>query len=453
MLDRISQLYTEWKSLQPLKPEDQRRLDEKFRLEFNYNSNHIEGNTLTYGQTKLLLIFGTTEGVHELREYEEMKAHDVALKMIIEEAQDKERPLTENFIRTLNETILVRPFWKDAQTPDGQSTRMEVKVGEYKSRPNHVRTATDDIFHYASVEETPVMMKDLVNWYNAEIIKAELTPLEIASLLHYRYIRIHPFEDGNGRVARLLVNYVLFRYEYPMVIIQTKDKNNYLRTLNRCDVEVGLEPSQGVNASIGKIQPFIEYIGEQLVHSFDISIKAGKGESIEEEDDFEKQLTLLQRKLKRSEIERPSFNKEYYKEIMEQVYYPLAEKINESLILINKFFRKNEIFGGFSLKGDNGGYLRINPLVRDNDGYNSDHINSVSEVFFQYNSSNSLNPKLKNLSIEIKVKITFKVDEYLIDCISSRKYNYGQYPTLEDLDGIIGQYKQEVLNKLDNAIK
>src|ERR1035437_2701001 len=213
MLDRISQLYTEWKSLQPLKPEDQRRLDEKFRLEFNYNSNHIEGNTLTYGQTKLLLIFGTTEGVDELREYEEMKAHDVALKMIIEEAQDKERPLTENFIRTLNETILVRPFWKDAQTPDGQSTRMEVKVGEYKSRPNHVRTATDDIFHYASVEETPVMMKDLVNWYNAEIIKAELTPLEIASLLHYRYIRIHPFEDGNGRVARLLVNYVLFRSE------------------------------------------------------------------------------------------------------------------------------------------------------------------------------------------------------------------------------------------------
>ena len=67
-MNRIEQLYSEWISLQPLKPEDKKRLDEKFRLEFNYNSNHIEGNTLTYGQTKLLLIFGDTTGNAKLQE-------------------------------------------------------------------------------------------------------------------------------------------------------------------------------------------------------------------------------------------------------------------------------------------------------------------------------------------------------------------------------------------------
>ena len=61
-MNKIQQLFDEWQRLQPLKPEDQTRLTQKFMLEFNYNSNHLEGNTLTYGQTKLLLMFGETQG-------------------------------------------------------------------------------------------------------------------------------------------------------------------------------------------------------------------------------------------------------------------------------------------------------------------------------------------------------------------------------------------------------
>lgn len=61
-----------------MQPEWQKKLDEKFRLEFNFNSNHLEGNTLTYGETKMLFLFEKTQGNHELIEYEEMRAHDVA---------------------------------------------------------------------------------------------------------------------------------------------------------------------------------------------------------------------------------------------------------------------------------------------------------------------------------------------------------------------------------------
>ena len=150
-MNRIEQLYNEWISLQPLKPEDKKRLDEKFRLEFNYNSNHIEGNTLTYGQAKLLLIFGDTTGNAKLQDYEEMRAHEVGFNITTQEAKDIERPLSEAFIRELNKTILVRPFWKDAVTDVGQPTRMEVRIGEYKSRPNHVQTATGEIFYYAKI--------------------------------------------------------------------------------------------------------------------------------------------------------------------------------------------------------------------------------------------------------------------------------------------------------------
>ena len=134
-LDEIESLTKEINSLSKLSPDIENKLWRKYRLEFNYNSNHMEGNTLTYGQTELLLIFEKTTGDHQTRELDEMKAHDVALKMVVELAQDKERDLNETFIKELNELILVRPFYKDATTPDGQKTRREITIGDYKKFP------------------------------------------------------------------------------------------------------------------------------------------------------------------------------------------------------------------------------------------------------------------------------------------------------------------------------
>ena len=96
-MNTIETLFKEWKSLQPVKEEYQQRLDQKFMLEFNYNSNHIEGNTLTYGQTEMLLKFGKSVDEANMKDLEEMKASNVGLKMVMEAALDKERPLTENF--------------------------------------------------------------------------------------------------------------------------------------------------------------------------------------------------------------------------------------------------------------------------------------------------------------------------------------------------------------------
>lgn len=210
--------------LQPLKAEYQQRLDKKIRLEFNYNSNHIEGNTLTYGETELLLIFDKTTGNHELREYEEMKAHDAAFELIKDWARDQERPLTEMGIKNLHEVLLVRPFWKDAETPEGHSTRRLIKVGNYKEFSNSVRLQNGEMFHYASPEENPILMGELIDWYRKEEQKAELHPVALAALLHYKFVRIHPFDDGNGRISRLLMNYVLFKHNLPPIIIKSSDK-------------------------------------------------------------------------------------------------------------------------------------------------------------------------------------------------------------------------------------
>lgn len=277
-MDALKKLFGQWQQTQPLDKRITEQLERQFRVDFNFNSNHLEGNTLTYGQTQLLFMFGETSGNAPLKDYEEMKAHNVGLEMVRQEALDPERPLTESFIRELNRVILVQDYWKDAVTPSGERTRMQIKVGEYKCRPNSVRTTTGEMFHYAAVEETPAFMCSLVRWYNQQESKGELSPVELAALLHYRYIRIHPFEDGNGRIARLLINYVLLRHGYPMIVIRTDDKQNYLRILHRCDVEVGLTPSDGANATIGQIAPFVNYIGSVVEErlQYILNVIAGK---------------------------------------------------------------------------------------------------------------------------------------------------------------------------------
>ena len=95
IFNRIGDLVNEIKTLPSINDDNSRKLNKKFRLEFNYNSNHLEGNTLTYSETKLLLFFDKTDGSHELRELEEMKAHDVAYKIIQDWAKNTKHPLTE----------------------------------------------------------------------------------------------------------------------------------------------------------------------------------------------------------------------------------------------------------------------------------------------------------------------------------------------------------------------
>jgi len=274
-MNSIEKLYREWLSLQPLKPELQHYMNQQFMFDFNYNSNHLEGNTLTYGQTKLLLLFGRTEGAGLMRDYEEMKAHNVGLELMKKEALDKQRSLSESFIRELNSIILVGDFYKTSRDGD---YRYKIHVGVYKTRPNSVITPAGELFNYASFEETPALMADLVKWYNDEERKGFLSPVELSALFHYRYIRIHPFEDGNGRIARLLVNYILYRHGYPMIVVPTTDRNNYLTILGKCDKITGTIPFDGANASIEQIKPFVDYIADYVEKKLSLVIPFAKGE-------------------------------------------------------------------------------------------------------------------------------------------------------------------------------
>jgi Fic family protein len=319
-LEQVKKLKESLDALLPMSVENERAFWKKIRLDWNYNSNHIEGNTLTYGETQLLLMFDKTTGDHELREYQEMKAHDVAIHMVKEWAKDKSRFLTENDIRELNEIILVQPYWKEAETYDGQPTRRQIKVGAYKEHPNSVRLKNGETFEYASPLETPQKMAELIEMYRNSTIREAVMN---AAQLHYSFIRIHPFDDGNGRVARLITNYELMKNDFPPIIVKSTEKEKYLTALQKADA--------------GDLAAFHEYIADQLIWSLELAINAAKGNNIEEKGDLDKKLALLKMEIANVDVDndmKVEFNKNIFLNIFDSW---LSELLKGLIVNIKKF--------------------------------------------------------------------------------------------------------------------
>lgn len=261
-------------SLRPIDKEQEARIMQKFRLDWNYHSNNLEGNSLTYGETKALIMFGITAQGKPLKDHSEIKGHNEAIDWVIEMVRG-DRPLTESFIRELHRLLLNDLY--------DEKLKKGIKLEAYKTTPNHVITETGETFYFATPEETPAKMADLMAWYNEKIEDENVNPILLAAEFHHKFIIIHPFEDGNGRTARILMNFILMKFGYPPVIIKTEDKVNYFAALRLADA--------------GNITAFIEYIAKNLNYSLEIMIAGAKGESIEEPDDIDKEIALLEKRL------------------------------------------------------------------------------------------------------------------------------------------------------------
>ncbi|EDP96640.1 Fic family protein [Kordia algicida OT-1] len=326
-LKKALDLKKELDTLRPIDAETEAIIMQKFRLDWNYHSNHLEGNTLTYGETKALLLFNITAQGKPLKDHIEVTGHNQAINWVIDVVKG-DYPLTESFIRQIHELLLKEPYEVDAITLDGKPTKKKVHVGKYKKTPNHVKTVTGEIFRFATPEETPAKMTDLLNWYNEKITEETVNPILLAAEFHYKFIRIHPFDDGNGRTARILMNFILMKYGFPPTIIKTEDKENYFAALRLADA--------------GNIEAFINYIAQNLVYSLQLMIAGAKGENIEEDDDVEKEVALLEQRFKHLNDTIIVRNKEQVEKIINYSGAKLFEKIEiKQKELFNRFYEKS----------------------------------------------------------------------------------------------------------------
>ena len=316
-------------ALRPIDKEQEARIMQKFRLDWNYHSNNLEGNSLTYGETKALLMHGITAQGKPLKDHFEVTGHNEAINWVIEVVKG-DRPLTENFIRELHLLLLKEPYEVDAITPDGNHTKKRIAIGSYKTSPNHVKTKTGEIFYFATPEETPAKMADLMAWYNEKIAQEDVNPILLSAEFHYRFIRIHPFDDGNGRTARILMNFILMKFGYPPVIVKTEDKENYFAALRLADT--------------GNLEAFTDYIAKNTIHSLEIMITGAKGESIEEPDDIDKEIALLEQRLAGygKEVEKEK-SAETVNDIYINTIIKLAKSLKAKLEPFEKYYLNSNI--------------------------------------------------------------------------------------------------------------
>lgn len=199
-------------SYRPLSPETLISLKDYYRIGTTYSSNAIEGNSLTESETKVIIENGLTIEGKPLRDIYETVGHAKAYDYLYE--LNREEPITEEIICNIH-----RLFYQQIDAD---------KAGEFRKVPVFISGSR---YAVAPVSEISKRMRQLVQWYNNN--ENKLHPVILAAELHKRFVFIHPFIDGNGRVARLLMNLSLMRNDYNIAIIPAVTRAEYIEVLEK----------------------------------------------------------------------------------------------------------------------------------------------------------------------------------------------------------------------------
>lgn len=209
---RIDELQKEIKTFRPLKKEELKQLKEYYRVGLTYSSNALEGNSLTETETKIVIEDGITIGGKPLKDHLEAVGHSEAFDLMyrLSKAQD----ITEKDILALH-----RLFYRKID---------EDNAGKYRRVRVFITGSTFKV-------PPPSKIKSLMKAFMKSVPELrQHHPVVYAALLHKEFVEIHPFIDGNGRTARLLMNLALLQHGYPIAIIPPVLRNEYINALERC---------------------------------------------------------------------------------------------------------------------------------------------------------------------------------------------------------------------------
>lgn len=222
----------------------------KVKIDFTYNSNKLEGSTLTYGQTiKLLRDFVTPKNASS-RELLDMINHQKVLDMVF--SNYRAEAITEENIKSLHRELMKNT---DQWSDDGLYS-----PGKYKIFENVTVRATGKIHAYLKPAEVESAMGRLIQQINDALAESttgaiETHPLFIATYFHQQFLNvIHPFSDGNGRIGRIIMNLILLKAGYPPIFIKDVDRSEYLKRFEMSDAD---------------INPMFDFMADRLIESLE----------------------------------------------------------------------------------------------------------------------------------------------------------------------------------------
>lgn len=242
LLAEIDKLKTQYENLKPFDAKIAEGLRELYDVELTYNSNAIEGSTLSYADTKLILEKGVSIGGKKMRELLEAVNHKEAIDYIEKLKEKKPHEIAEREILDIHNLIL-----------RGIDT---ANAGRY--RADRVRIAHSQTM-FPNPAKVPELMAGFMQWLQGSTTDH---PIRLAGEAHFRLVSIHPFIDGNGRTARLLMNLILLQHEFPLFTIKFENRKQYLDSL------------ESARAEGGRLDDFYCLVAEALKDSLEIHIEA-----------------------------------------------------------------------------------------------------------------------------------------------------------------------------------
>lgn len=247
-LNLTDQLKYEIESKKPIEGDLWKTVEEKLLIEWTYNSNAIEGSTLTLGETMFFLKNGLTVEGKPFKDFIDARNHAEAIEFLYDVVKNK-REISTSLIKEFNAFLLSGIKSTPAIDNNGNKTDKKATPGDYKLLPNHVLQSDGRIHKYVEPVHVASEMEYLCNWIKENI--DNIHPVIVASVAHYNMVRIHPFDDGNGRGARILMNLILIEKGFPPAIIKNENRRKYIEALSEADK--------------GNLNKFTEFIADACI--------------------------------------------------------------------------------------------------------------------------------------------------------------------------------------------
>jgi fido (protein-threonine AMPylation protein) len=240
--------------------------------------------------------------------------------------------------------MLGEPYFSAAQTPDGEPISKRIIPGQYKTTPNSVLRSTGEMFYYADPQDVGAKMGDLLAEFRQYEVDDRINPMALAAWFHYEFIRIHPFDDGNGRLGRILLNLILQRKGYVPAIIRVEEKSAYIDALAVAD-------------GTDDLTVFTDFIAKQVARTMDLEVRAANGEDISDVDDWKKELAILRIEANK-EVVAVYYTDLSVDEIKQIIYFiiEIAKEINDELLKNFRIIEKWLFIGDIEMNGEHVNY-------------------------------------------------------------------------------------------------
>lgn len=440
ILARVDELKAQIDALRPIKPEQEQRILQKFRLDWNYHSNAIEGNSLTLGETRAFLLEGLTAKGKPFKDHLDIRGHN-ELILFLEDFVRRKEVLTEAAIREMHKILLVEPYQVEARTPEGQATKKWVKLGEYKTEPNAVQTATGEWIYYARPEDTAPRMAELVAWYRQQVETRAEHPLLVASLFHHRFTHIHPFDDGNGRMARALMNVILMREGFPPAVLKTEQRAEYVAALRKADG--------------GSPQDLALLIAHTVSTAQELFLRGAKGEELQELSDLDKEIALFKQQLR--EFEEPlSMTPETKEQAFARSILPLLRELLPKLRQFDEMFLTSNVglsFGANGIPGQLVSFANIEEAAK-RFHLGGRHI-PVTQVWLSFEWGKFKHGGLKTFDHRERLHLRFRDLKYVLEVDGLPRFEclYRQQLSEADIHRIVTTITARVLTVIKTAVE